>query len=328
MQIMNKRIIFRANPQYYDYIHHFILDPDEEDGNQGKIGLYDGGGQVVNFVGEGRYTIEILPTSGKLIVDQVVGGSPMRKTKKEYPSFSVNFKIEQDPEYMVYWGATDHLQVKYMKCQQKYIFDKDPLEFCLNHRQGNLMFMLGQEPDLARRTYYGKVEEVTRNTLIENHELFSKTGYYYHDVDLNKLDQERTKELTQRIKTECESIDSNCWKIIKPLIEIAKKDHQKANHRWTSWILTSYYDLVGQLIGFYVLEAQPYQPETNEKRFIILHLMATKDPEIFKQMARDICKPMDDHPEINHELVADDLTPEQMKMFGEAVPDLDIDLDE
>jgi hypothetical protein len=322
-------MIFSACPELDDYAHSFTLEPDVFESNRGHIHMIDKGGQLINYTADGNYEIIITNDDCELSITNLVGESIFTKSKIIVPDYTVKFKKEEKITYLQSDGSIDHLKVKYIRSLVKYSFDKDPLEHCLKYRRNNPMFMIVSEPEELRRVYYQEYEEVERGELIKNKEIFAPDGYYFHDINLDSLKSSKRSVLVlvERIKADCETIIPKCWDKLVPMIDMACINHIKRNHRWTEWMLTSYYDNSGSIIGFYLIEIQPYNPEEDESRQIIVQLIGSKTLDMFKIMCIDMCRPIIEHPEINQELVTDKMTPDQQNFFMEAVNGLGLEVE-
>ena len=108
-----------ANPHYYDYMHYMFFDED-------KIEMGDGGGQSMNFEAIGRYSVKFENDSnGILSIDM-----------DDYEPMDVKFEIEKGPFRLE--GSFNTVCV----AEERYIFERDPMDIGLETRKNNLMFLL------------------------------------------------------------------------------------------------------------------------------------------------------------------------------------------
>jgi len=94
-----------ANPGFYDYIHNIRLH------KNGVAELSDGGGQSINFLGRGKYTLELEETRGKIMFTEFYSLNPYARgnleSRVKLEDFEVCFTVEKGDWYELHervWG--------------------------------------------------------------------------------------------------------------------------------------------------------------------------------------------------------------------------------
>jgi hypothetical protein len=167
------KLAFEANPQYYDYIHHFILYKDK------NFELCDGGGQVINVIYRGKYEIK----NDQIIFKILYEKDPYSSDKKSMNIIhTVNYRLIEEEK-------THFNGYVVQKSSHTLHLDKSPFKFngdesVIDTRKGNLFNIL-QDDEYPTIFYTGMelLEDI-------NIDYYRAKDFYENLIEMIKENQE------------------------------------------------------------------------------------------------------------------------------------------
>lgn len=184
---------FTANPNYYNYLHTFHLEPDTNIINKycsmGNITMIDGADKIIKFEARGKYILYSLSKGYKLLITDLYSFNPYDSMaeKIKLNDIDVTFEIQTGIFCLLENKSEDnHLDVCYTIANKRFVFNKDPL---------------GLNTDISERIYYTSISHKTIKDLIIEGIEFETKGWYSFIYNINKISSKSKIQLIDDCNT-------------------------------------------------------------------------------------------------------------------------------
>lgn len=165
-----KSSVLIANPQLYDYFHSLTLEGD-------KVEFADGAGQAIITIAFGKFALRrIEHLLAEFEFFDIVEVNPHRQDEKvgDVEPFKVKCRKEEGTFpfwFQAVWNVPNKEDYPCLLCQDRYVFDFDPILFGLENQKHSLYYQIEKRnfSELAR--YFFERDKIQRLKLKEVLEL-------------------------------------------------------------------------------------------------------------------------------------------------------------
>ena len=156
-----KSSVLVANPQLYDYFHSLKFEGD-------KVEFADGAGQAIITIAFGKFAFrQIEPLIAEFEFYDIIEVNPYRKNEKvrDVEPFKIKCHKEEGTFafwFQAIWNVPNEEDYPCLVCQDRYVFDFDPISFGLENQKHSLYYKIEKRDFSQSARYFYERDKIQR----------------------------------------------------------------------------------------------------------------------------------------------------------------------